>query len=263
MSYVEYVNFSPSIASTAALLLTFLEAKARVPSGVKATAETCSPIATVSTTLTSCPWMERTVMELSALLATSARLPARLIAIPEGCLPPLTVAISAGGFALRSITNMSLPGELFHAPPSWTQSIELATRARLPSGVMARFVGGPYTEFISGRLPMSRGFSRSPMSSTSTASLPGGDKTALPSASQNTLLSTPTITYWAQAGAPHTPRHKAKPALNARIDLRIFFMALSSGCRTGLPHIMLVPRLGWRPDTESPSLDTRRRPNVV
>ena len=166
------------------MLLTFLAASARFPSGVNATAATCSPIATVSMTFTSFPRMERTVMELSARLATSARLPAGLIAMPEGCLPPLTVAISAGGFALRSITKMSLPGEAFQAAPSWTQSIELATRARLPSGVMARFVGGPYTEFMSGRLATSLGFSRSRMSMIATASLPGGERMALPSPSQ-------------------------------------------------------------------------------
>ena len=37
---------------------------------------------------------------------------------PDGCLPPFTMEISAGGFAFRSITNMSLPGTPFHAPPS-------------------------------------------------------------------------------------------------------------------------------------------------
>jgi hypothetical protein len=45
-----------------------------------------------------------------------------------------------------------LSGTLFKAPPSLTTSIEFATTASLPSGVIARLVGGPKTEFWSDRL---------------------------------------------------------------------------------------------------------------
>ena len=81
-----------------------LAAIARLPSGVKTTCATCSPMATVSTSVTFLPAMRSTLIELSARLVTSARLPARLIDRPEGCLPTMTVSISAGGLALRSIT---------------------------------------------------------------------------------------------------------------------------------------------------------------
>src|ERR1043166_6287381 len=101
--------------------------------------------------------MESTATELSARFVTSARLPARLIAIPEGCLPTLTVAICAGGFDLRSTTNTSVDGAPFHASPSCTQSMEFATSARLSFGVIARFTGGPKTEFMSGRPARHRG----------------------------------------------------------------------------------------------------------
>src|SRR5215510_10458521 len=174
--------------------------------------------------------MERTLMELSARLATSARLPARLIATPEGCLPPLIVAINAGGFDLRSTTKMSLPGTPFHAPPSCTQSIELATRARLSSGVMARFTGGPNTEFISGRAVTSRGFSRLLMSRMATASLPGGENSSLPSASQNTLLSIPTIICSAKVELTNAPRYNASGILQSHVLFRVnLFMGPPQG----------------------------------
>ena len=78
-----------------------LVASARLPSGVKATDATSSPIGTVSTTLTSFPLIESTVIDLSARLVTSARFPARLIARPDGCLPTSTVPIWLGGEVFR------------------------------------------------------------------------------------------------------------------------------------------------------------------
>ena len=59
---------------------------------------------TVSTSLTCFPWIESTLIELSARLAISAVLPARLMDMPEGCLPTATVSISFGGLVVRSIT---------------------------------------------------------------------------------------------------------------------------------------------------------------
>ncbi len=60
-----------------------------LPSGGKPTCATESPIATVSTSLTSFPSIETTRLELSARLVTSARSPRALIDSPEGCLPHL------------------------------------------------------------------------------------------------------------------------------------------------------------------------------
>src|SRR5258705_9785230 len=51
---------------------------ARLPSGVKATCVTLSPNATVSSTFTSVPLTESTLIVPSARLVTSARLPAAL-----------------------------------------------------------------------------------------------------------------------------------------------------------------------------------------
>jgi len=65
--------------------------------GAIATAATISPIATVSISFTSLPWIASTLIELSARFVTSARSPARLMARPEGCLPTSTVAMCAAG----------------------------------------------------------------------------------------------------------------------------------------------------------------------
>ena len=85
-----------------------------------------------------------------------------------------------------------LSGCGFQAEPSCTQRIELATSASLPSGVMARLVGGPKIEFISGRSTTIFGLSGSvPMSMIETVSWPGADATTFPASSQ--------ITFWSLA----------------------------------------------------------------
>jgi hypothetical protein len=87
-------------------------------------------------------------------------------------------------------------GTDFQPAPSACQSIELATSASCPFGVIARLVGGPKIEFISGRLTTIFGFAGSvPMSTIVTASLPGGSSCSLPASSQMTLLSMPTTMY--------------------------------------------------------------------
>ena len=80
-----------------------MPAMARLPSGVNTTWATCSPMATVSTSLTCLPWIDSTPAGSSCRpgLAISARLPARLIDMPEGCLPTATVSISAGGLVVE------------------------------------------------------------------------------------------------------------------------------------------------------------------
>ena len=93
MSCLASVTFRPSIVSTAILCAGNFVTSARLPSGVKATEATSSPMATVSISLTSLPWIESTLIDLSARLATSAMSPARLIASPDGCLPTSMVPI--------------------------------------------------------------------------------------------------------------------------------------------------------------------------
>ena len=65
-------------------------------------------------------------------------------------MPTVTVSISLGGLAVRSITNSLLSGATFHAVPSCTITTEFATSASLPSAVICRLVGGPSSEFING-----------------------------------------------------------------------------------------------------------------
>ncbi len=86
-----------------------------------------------------------------------------------------------------------LSGEGFQPGPSATQSIEFATSATCPFGVIARLVGGPKIEFMSGRFATIFGFAGSvPMSTMVTKSLPGARFCTLPSGPQVTLLSMPT-----------------------------------------------------------------------
>jgi hypothetical protein len=75
-----------------------------LPSGVKTTWETLSPMAIVSVTLMSVPLTLSTEMELSPRLATIAILPSGLKLSPDGCLPTVSVAARVGGLALRSMT---------------------------------------------------------------------------------------------------------------------------------------------------------------
>src|SRR6267378_6110130 len=138
--------------------------------------------------------MRSTLIEPSARFATSARLPARLIDMPEGCLPAAIVSISFGGLTVRSMTQIRLSGTCFHAPPSWTTFIELATSARLSSGVMARLTGGPTIVFASGSTTSVFGARGSvPTSKIATESRPGGPITAFPDSSQLCFSSSPTI----------------------------------------------------------------------
>ena len=82
--------------------------------------------------------------------------------------------MSAGGLTVRSITKSLLSGTSFQAAPSCCASMEFATSASPSSGVIARFTGGPKTEFMSGRFTTILGASGSvPMSMMETVSLPG------------------------------------------------------------------------------------------
>src|ERR671912_3044096 len=146
--------------------------------------------------------MASTLIELSARFAINARFPARLIDIPDGCLPTVTVLIKRGGLVVKSITYSLLSGAGFQPVPSCIQSIELATNASCPLGVMPKLVGGPKIEFIRGRLATIFGLAGLlPMSTIVTESFPGAENWILPSLPQVTLLSMPTTIY---SGLPGT-----------------------------------------------------------
>src|ERR671913_135384 len=146
--------------------------------------------------------MASTLIELSARFAINARVPARLMDIPDGCLPTVTVLSNRGGLVVRSITYSLLSGAGFQPVPSCIQSIELATSASCPLGVMLKLVGGPKIEFISGRLATILGLAGFvPISTIVTESLPGAENWILPSLPHVTLLSMPITMY---SGLPGT-----------------------------------------------------------
>ena len=114
---------------------------------------------------------------LVVALATQGQVAGPVDGQARWMLPICTMPPS--GRALRA----SCRGAGFQLAPSGSQSTELATMARLSSGVMARFTGGPMIEFISGRLATIFGASRSVMSMMEMVSLPGAARARLPSAS--------------------------------------------------------------------------------
>ena len=180
-----------------------MKASARLPSGVIATPATPSagaPTETVSVTSTSLPWIDSTESVPSARLATSARSPFGLIASPEGCLPTVTVPITLGGLAFRSTRNTLLSGSSLWLQPSTAGATELATSAISPEGVIARLVGGPTTEFISGIVAVILGASGLDTSSTVRVSCPGSRTIGFRFSSTPFFSSLPTITVWPNAG---------------------------------------------------------------
>src|SRR5262249_1903763 len=80
----------------------------------------------------------------SLRLATRARLLARLIEMPAGPRPVSSVASTAGGFALRSITESLLSEGSFFGSAGSGFMLALTT-ALESSGVIAPFCGGPTT----------------------------------------------------------------------------------------------------------------------
>src|SRR5271165_1597015 len=118
------------MSSSATRLAPDLTTRARLPSGVIATADGFAGGAawapdvgaglatdTVSTSFTFFPSIDSTLTESSARLAARASVPARLIAMPDGCLPASTVAIWAGGEVVRSMTKILLSGTPFQLSP--------------------------------------------------------------------------------------------------------------------------------------------------
>ena len=93
--------------------------------------------------------------------------------MPEGCLPTVTVPITFGGLAFRSTTKTLLSGTSLWLQPSTSGATELATSAISPDGTIARLVGGPTTEFISGIVALMRGAPGLERSITLKVSWPG------------------------------------------------------------------------------------------
>src|SRR5439155_14595068 len=100
---------------------------------------------------------------------------------------------------------------------------------------MARFVGGPTTEFINGRLITIRGFAGSvPMSMIATESVPGPSSCRLPSSPKTTLLSMPTSMY---SGIPEgigavvaQAVRSVATAIAIRIRIRLSMVSSLFGC---------------------------------
>ena len=177
------MTLSLSIASTAILSTADLTARARLPSGVIATAETLSapvPIVTVSVTLTSLPAIDSTEIDPSSRLQTSASVPAALIARPDGFLPSVRVAMTAGGLAFRSMTNSRLSETVVKLPSLGTPLTELATKARSRDGVIARLVGGPTIVLSSGIVATIRSAAGFDMSMIDSVSCPPSCGVGLP-----------------------------------------------------------------------------------
>ena len=139
------------------------------------------------------PRIDRTEIVPSARLATSAKSPFGLIAMPEGCFPTVIVPITLGGVAFRSIRKTLLSGSSRWPHPWITGSSELATKAISPEGWIARLVGGPTTELISGMVAATRGASGFEMSTTESVSCPGSLRIGLAFSSQPCFSSLPTI----------------------------------------------------------------------
>ena len=102
------------------------------------------PTASLPVGVTVLPAMVKTETLPSLRFATSARVPAWLIEIPDAPAPALSVAITAGGFASRSLTLTRLSGTSF--PGSLGSSFRLAATSAIDSsGAIATFCGGPAT----------------------------------------------------------------------------------------------------------------------
>src|SRR5262245_440564 len=122
--------------------------------------------------------------------------------------------------------------------------MEFATMATCSSGVMARLVGGPNTEFIRGKLATMRGASRVVMSTMVTRSFPGGKSWILPASSHVTFSSMPTIMYCgpdaadfagvvvevaAQADAA-SPARSASPRAHQPLARTLFTVLIGAQC---------------------------------
>src|SRR3954462_1278786 len=202
MSRFVYSTFVPSIESTEMRSSPSRVASAVFPSGEIATWLTpdfSSPSASVPAGETVFPSIVKIEMEPPLRLATSASVPWRLMETPEGPLPASSVAITAGGFARRSMTDTRLSASVFVGSAGsifW----EEATRASDSSGVMATLKGGPTTLPGASTSPMTFG-GEAFRSITATVSGFGSATIFTTPFTRLTLLSFEETAIWAEAGA--------------------------------------------------------------
>src|SRR5438445_12534534 len=97
---------------------------------------------TLPTGVTVLPEIENTETVPSLRLATSASVPRRLIEMPAALLPASSDAITAGGDALRSMTETRVSGTVFLGSPG-APLLDDPTEARPSSGLSATLSGRP------------------------------------------------------------------------------------------------------------------------
>src|SRR5450759_962717 len=141
------VTLVPSTDRTEILWSPSRVTSAILPSGEKTTLlgpDFGSPKSTFPAEVSLLPEIVNIETVPSLRLATKASVPARFIDVPVGPRPGSSVAITAGGLALRSITESLLSGTCFFGSAGSSFILE-ATRANDSSGAMATFCGGPTT----------------------------------------------------------------------------------------------------------------------
>src|SRR5262245_10134358 len=175
---------------------------ALLPSGVNATwlgPDLESPTCILPAGVSLLPATVKTETVPSLRLATSAKVPVLLIDTPAAPSPASSVATTAGGLALRSITDSLLSGMAFFGSAGSTLKAPV-TRAKLSSRDTATLCGGPTT--LAGALtsPISRG-GETPMSMMLTLSAAGFSGTIFTPLTSTALLSFAETTIWAVAVA--------------------------------------------------------------
>src|SRR5580765_4775906 len=139
-----YTTFVPSIARIDILWSPLRVTKALLPSGANTGREGVqfgSPRSTFPAGVTVRPSMANTETVPSLRLATRARVPAGLIDTPDGPLPACSVARTAGGDDLRSITVTVSSGTVFSGSEGSIR-VDAVTSAIASSGDTATLWGG-------------------------------------------------------------------------------------------------------------------------
>ena len=135
-------------------------------------------------------------------LATSASFPSGLNDTPDGPAPTSTVAITAGGDALRSITATLLSSAVFLGSAG-SSLVAAVTSAMLSSGAMATLCGTPTTDAPRFTWPSTLG-GETPMSRIMALSGGGLSTTLLVPSTLTTLFSCAETAICAAAGAAIT-----------------------------------------------------------
>ena len=145
----------------------------------------------------------------SPRLVTSTSLPSGLNETPEGEIPNSSVAITAGGEALRSMTLSRLSEAVFLGSDG-SILVVATTSAMLSSGATATLCGGPTTEPGALTWPTTLG-GETPRLIMVTLSGAGFSTILLTPSTLMTLVSFDDTASWALAGATiaKAARHKA------------------------------------------------------